>query len=98
MFHFSNFLVLRIVVSAAVLTIGAVSPSWAQPVDLTGTRPTIAVPRIDVSQAPTIDGDPSDAVWANAAIIDDFGQLEPVPGAAVSERTVVRIMYDENNF
>ena len=98
MFHFNDFLVLRIVLAAAVLTTGALSPLWAQPVDLTGARPTIAVPRIEVSQAPTIDGDLSDAVWANAAIIDDFGQLEPVPGAPPSERTVVRIMYDENNF
>lgn len=98
MFHFGNFSVLRIVVAAAVLTTGAVSPSWAQVVDLPGARPTIAVPRIDVSQAPIIDGDLSDSVWANAAVIDDFGQREPVPGAAPSERTVVRIMYDENNF
>ena len=56
------------------------------------------IPRIDAGQAPEIDGDLTDPVWANAAVIDDFVQLEPTPGAPPSERTVVRIMYDENNF
>ncbi len=70
----------------------------AQPVGLAGARPSVAAPRIEASQAPTIDGDLSDPIWANAAIIDDFAQTDPVPGAAPSERTVVRIMYDENNF
>ncbi|MGY9105347.1 MAG: carbohydrate binding family 9 domain-containing protein [Alphaproteobacteria bacterium] len=70
----------------------------AQPVGLAGARPTITVPRIDASQAPEIDGDLSDPIWARAEIIDGFGQLEPRPGDNPTERTIVRIMYDENNF
>jgi len=62
-----------------------------------GLRPTTSAARIDTAQAPTIDADLSDAGWANATVIDDFKQKEPLPGAAPTERTVVRVMYDENN-
>jgi hypothetical protein len=60
-------------------------------------RPTISAARIEPSQAPSIDADLSDPAWANATVIQDFKQKEPVQGAAPTERTVVRIMYDENN-
>jgi hypothetical protein len=60
-------------------------------------RPSVSAARIEASQAPTIDADLSDPAWANATVIQDFKQKEPVPGAAPTERTVVRIMYDENN-
>ena len=60
-------------------------------------RPTASAARIETSQAPTIDADLSDPGWANATVIADFKQKEPVPGAAPTERTVVRIMFDENN-
>jgi hypothetical protein len=91
---------LKLSLASLFILLGICGPSSsaAQPVGLAGARPTIAVPRIDASQAPTIDGDLTDPIWANAAIIDDFGQVEPVPGAPPSERTIVRIMYDENNF
>ena len=60
-------------------------------------RPSIAAVRIDASEAPIIDGDLSDAAWAKAAVIDKFVQKQPNPGSAPTERTVLRIMYDENN-
>jgi hypothetical protein len=53
--------------------------------------------RIAPVEAPTIDGDLSDPVWAKAVIIDQFTQKQPNPGAMPTERTVVRILYDENN-
>ncbi len=55
------------------------------------------VARIEPSEAPTIDGDLSDAVWEKATVIDDLKQRQPDYGAPPTERTVVRIMYDENN-
>ena len=58
---------------------------------------TLRAVRIDKSEAPVIDGDLSDAVWAKAAIIDDFRQVEPDTGRPGSERTVVRILYDADN-
>jgi Carbohydrate family 9 binding domain-like/Domain of unknown function (DUF5916) len=60
-------------------------------------RPTATAVRIDPSEAPTIDGDLSDPVWAKATVIDKFFQKDPVAGAPPTERTVLRILYDENN-
>ena len=34
--------------------------------------------------------------WAKATVIDDFKQRQPDPGAPATERTVLRVMYDEN--
>ena len=45
-----------------------------------------------------IDADLSDLSWARATVITDFKQREPDPGAAPTERTVLRVMYDDNNF
>ena len=76
------------------------SLSSAQPMAPAGqglVRPSIAAVRITPSEAPTIDGDPSDPVWAKANVIDRFIQKSPNPGQPTSERTVVRILYDENN-
>jgi len=53
--------------------------------------------RIEPSEAPAIDGDVSDAVWAKAQLIDEFYQLEPDTGQPVSERTELRILYDTDN-
>ncbi|HEY0281946.1 MAG TPA: carbohydrate binding family 9 domain-containing protein, partial [Rhizomicrobium sp.] len=65
--------------------------------DFAAYRPTAQATRIDASQAPVIDGDISDPVWSKAQPIDELYQLEPNEGAAASERTVVRILHDENN-
>jgi hypothetical protein len=53
--------------------------------------------RIDPSEAPVIDADLSDPVWAKATVLSDFRQKEPITGAPPSERTELRILYDENN-
>ena len=71
-------------------------PGFAQ-ADLSLGRPTTSAARIEPSQAPTIDADLSDLAWANATVIENFRQKEPVPGAAPTERTVLRIMFDEDN-
>ena len=61
------------------------------------TRPSIRAVRIETAEAPAIDGDLSDAAWAKGAVIDDFRQRSPNPYEPATERTVVRILYDENN-
>jgi hypothetical protein len=61
------------------------------------TRPSIRAVRIDTAEAPVIDGDLSDPVWAKAAVIDDFRQRSPNPYEPATERTVARILYDANN-
>jgi hypothetical protein len=91
----------RICIAAfAAASLGCCGRVWAQPAVPNETdiaRPTVQAVRIDTSEAPTIDGDLSDPVWAKAAIIDDFRQVEPDPGQPASEKTVLRILYDADN-
>jgi len=60
-------------------------------------RRSISAVRIATAEAPVIDADLSDSAWAKAAVIDDFTQRSPNPYEPATERTVVRILYDENN-
>jgi hypothetical protein len=49
---------------------------------------------VRVSARPQVDGLLDEAIWQSAALIDDFIQQEPNEGAAASERTEVRVLYD----
>jgi hypothetical protein len=60
-------------------------------------HPTARAERIDPRDAPTIDADLSDAAWAKARVITEFKQLMPDPGGMPTERTVLRVMFDQNN-
>ena len=73
--------------------------AWAQGLGSART-PTEAFrpPRataLKVTEAPTIDGTLNEAVWQRAPALTDFIQAEPFEGQAASERTDVRIVYDE---
>ncbi|HEY4943929.1 MAG TPA: sugar-binding protein [Rhizomicrobium sp.] len=87
----------------AVLACGlaAAAPAGAQsgaaPHDFQTYRPSLPGTRIEASQAPNIDGDISDPIWQKAPALDEFYQLEPHEGAPGDERTVVHVLYDENN-
>src|SRR5439155_1455394 len=50
------------------------------------------------SQPPRIDGCLDDAAWSDAAPLSDFVQKVPTEGAPPSERTEVRILYDDAAF
>jgi hypothetical protein len=50
-----------------------------------------------VSADVRIDGSLDEAAWAAAEIADGFVQMEPTQGAPASERTVVRIAFDDEN-
>src|SRR5687767_9826723 len=54
-----------------------------------------SVSAIRVQSPPQIDGRLDDAVWAQAPVINTFTQRDPQEGAAASERTEVRIAYDD---
>jgi Carbohydrate family 9 binding domain-like/Domain of unknown function (DUF5916) len=45
---------------------------------------------------PVIDGKLDDAVWETAPLIDDFHQVRPTDGGAPSERTEVRLLFDDD--
>jgi hypothetical protein len=59
-----------------------------------GARP-LASAR-EVSTPPTIDGTLDEAVWSQATPLDRFVQAEPLEGQPASERTEVRILYDDD--
>ena len=44
-----------------------------------------------------IDGDFNEADWQNAKPLNQFSQVEPDPGAPITQPTEVRILYDEKN-
>lgn len=55
----------------------------------------VAVPR--TQRPPRIDGVVEEGEWDQAAVIDDFTQVDPDEGAAPTERTEVRLLYDADN-
>src|SRR5258708_10462875 len=78
----------------------AATSAFAQakpPHDFQTYRPSLPATRIAESEAPTIDGDISDAIWQKAPALDEFYQLEPREGAPAHERTVVHVLYDGKN-
>jgi hypothetical protein len=50
-----------------------------------------------VEGAPVIDGDLSDAIWAGASTISNFNQRNPREGEAATEKTEVRIIYNDKS-
>lgn len=79
-----------------VAAMAAASPLLARAQDVSPARRTTppAVRATRTNVRPTIDGVLDDACWAQATAFDDFTQVVPVEGAAPSERTVVRVLYD----
>ena len=51
---------------------------------------------IRTAQPPRLDGVLEEEEWLSAAVIDDFIQQEPSEGDPATERTVVRLLYDEH--
>ncbi len=51
---------------------------------------------VRTSTPPLIDGRLDDAVWQTAAVADQFTQVYPLDGGAPSERTRVRVLYDDS--
>jgi len=52
---------------------------------------------VRIHEAPVIDGVLDEPMWAEIEPITDFVQRDPVDGGVPSERTEVRIAYDEDN-
>ncbi len=77
------------ILSAALLACTYPSSAWAQtPERMTATA-------VRVTEAPTIDGSLDDGIWERATPLTDFVQAEPLEGQPASERTEVRILYDD---
>ena len=71
----------------------ALAPSTARAQNATGgARPTLTALR--AAQAPVIDGRLDDLLWRTAALIETLVQEEPIEGAPATEKTEVRVAYD----
>ena len=66
---------------------------WPLPALGQSATPAVTIKR--ASPPPLIDGRLDDAIWKDAATIDDFRQREPLEGQPASEATVVRVAYDD---
>jgi hypothetical protein len=73
----------------------ATAPACASQADglSTARRPVIAE-RLTAPVA--VDGALSEAVWRNGHAVADFRQRDPVEGAEPSQRTEVRVAYDDD--
>jgi hypothetical protein len=58
------------------------------------TRPVATA--VAIEEAPMIDGVLSESVWLTASPLTGFTQAEPFEGQPASERTEVRILYDDD--
>ncbi len=77
-------------VSASVQDIASSPPVAAQ------AQPVLRVLRITEGDRLTIDGTLDEAVWTRAEPATDFRQRDPDNGAAATERTEVRIVFDRD--
>lgn len=73
-------------------TIGVQPVSAAQE-----SRALYQIRAVRVDGGPVLDGVTDEAVWRTAAAIHEFIQQEPAEGAPATERTEVRVLYDERN-
>ena len=84
----------NVVISTTILSLFAAGNAAAQqPASPPPTGP--AAVATSVTEAPAIDGRLDDAAWARGQALSEFAQREPTEGQPVSERTEVRILYDE---
>ncbi len=67
---------------------------WIQPGAAQESWDLYQIGAVRVDQGPDIDGVLDEPVWGAAAVISDFIQQEPKEGAAVTETTEVRVLYD----
>jgi len=75
---------------AAALASGALSPEGPQ---APGSEPSVTALR--VREAVQVDGLLDDPAWSRAEAASGFRQREPREGAAATEATEVRVLYDE---
>lgn len=58
---------------------------------------SVKVQAVRVEKGPHLDGLLSEPVWKEAVSFSGFMMVEPVPGSDPSERTELRVLYDEGN-
>ncbi len=84
-----------LVTAARALFFLSLGVACSAPVRLVAQNGAAVAKATRVEKAPTIDGILDDASWTEASRLGDFVQRDPVEGEPVSERTEVRITYDD---
>ena len=84
----------RVALAAAALGCGLHAPVAQEAAPRDPGQKSVHIAR--TATRPVIDGVLDDAVWANAARIDDLHQVNPVEYAAPSERTEIFLLYDDD--
>jgi hypothetical protein len=84
-----------VIICAPAVVHARQSPAPApNPVSSDAARPTLRAHR--VTDAPVIDGRLADEAWLQAPAADHFRQRDPAEGQPATERTEVRVLYDEH--
>lgn len=86
---------------ATAALVGLVSPDLARS-QANGdpdveAAPALTAHRLTDNEALRLDGTLAEAAWSRAQPVSDFTQQEPVEGGVPSERTEVRVLYDDRN-
>lgn len=69
-------------------------PAAADPAAIHASRPTLGVLR--VAEPPVIDGRLAEEAWSRAPLADHFRQRDPNEGQPATERTEIRVLYDDH--
>jgi hypothetical protein len=81
-----------LVLMSLVCALGGTAPARAQSPDQASTREFRAN---RTERPPVIDGQLADEVWSHAQVLSDFTQIDPDEGQPATERTEVRVLYDD---
>jgi hypothetical protein len=89
---------IRVIVSV-LIGAGAIAPAYGQsvPIDYEAIRATRILTAVRIHEGIIVDGHLDEPVWQEAPVATDFIQKFPNNGAPSTERTVVRVLYDEDN-
>jgi len=63
----------------------------------TGIAQESSIKAFKAKQSPVLDGKINEPAWDNATPFSDFKMVEPIPGSQPTEKTEVRILYDQAN-
>jgi hypothetical protein len=81
-----------LVLASLVCALGAASAARAQAQNQPATREFRAS---RTARPPVIDGQLNDEAWSPAQVMSDFTQIDPDEGQPATERTEIRVLYDD---
>lgn len=84
---------MRVSIFVVLLSLFVAGVSGASAQD---SEPALQALRMNADDAVDMDGLLSEGAWARAVPIDDFRQVEPLEGGDPTERTEIRVLYDDD--